>query len=307
MARSIQVAVSADMADAVLPLLSEIDGVLGVARQHNTSLNPTGDIITVQTTNNAARVVIQKLSELGVQNQGSILTSELKGIVSPAHQKNIEDESNETVWEEMAVLLRQDTNIDSNYLALMFFAGAIAAVGLWVDKIHIVVGAMVIAPAFEPLLRIPFGVISGPRRIASGGAISAVVGYCMILAGGAIGFLVLQAIDVGAIAGNDLSARSWINYWSSFSTPGVVASVLGAAAGAFVVSGLRSVLTTGVMITLSLVPSITIVGMAIANGNTALAADAFARWAVDAAVVMLMGAIVIGLKQKLTHRRRSLG
>lgn len=226
--------------------------------------------------------------------------------ISP-HQKNVEDESNETVWEEMAVLLRQDTNLDINYRALMFFAGAIAAVGLWVDKIHIVVGAMVIAPAFEPLLRIPFGFISGPRRMASRGAISSAAGYFLIFLGGAIALFILRATDIAPVAGDDPQARSWVAYWSSFTPPGVFASIVGAAAGTFVVSGLRSVLTTGVMITLSLVPSITFVGMTVANGNMTLAGDAFARWAVDVGLVILMSAVVLGLKQWMTHRRRSLG
>lgn len=307
MARSIQVAVSAEMADAVLSHLGGIEGVLSVARQRNASLTPSGDIITIETTNDTVRVILQRLSEIGAHKHGSIHTSELKSIVSPSNQKNVEKETNETVWEEMAVLLRQETNIDANYLALMFLAGAIAGIGLWMDKIHVVIGAMVIAPAFEPLLRIPFGFISGPYRMASDAVISTVVGYFMILVGGAIALLVLQATDMGALAGDELRARSWIQYWTSFTPPGVFASVLGAAAGAFVVSGLRSVLTTGVMITLSLVPSIAIVGMAIVSGNMTLAGDALARWAVDAALVIVMGAVVLGLKQKFAHRRRSLG
>lgn len=307
MARSVQIAVSPKMADSVLSQLDDIDGILGTARQHNASLSPPGDIVTIQTTNDAVRIVLDQLSELGVPAEGTIHTSELNSIICPTHQKLVDDESNETVWEEMAVMLRQETNIDSNYIALTFLAGAIAAVGLWADKIHVVIGAMVIAPAFEPLLRIPFGLISGPGRMASNGLRSSIAGYFTMLCGGAITLLVLRATDPGATGGSDLEARTWVQYWSSFTPPGVIASFLGAAAGAFVVSGLRSVLTTGVMITLSLVPSITLVGMAMANGNMSLAADAFARWGVDVALVLLMSAVVLGLKQKLLHRRRSLG
>lgn len=307
MARSVQIAVSAEVASAVLSQLDGIEGILGTARQPNASLSPPGDIVTIHTTNEAVRGVLDRLTEIGVPSRGTILTSELKSIVCPTHQKSVEDESNETTWEEMAVLLRQDTNIDTNYLALTFLAGAIAAVGLWTDKIHVVVGAMVIAPAFEPLLRIPFGLISGPARMTSNGLRSCAAGYFMMLIGGAIALFILRAIDTGMTAGNELEARFWVTYWSTFTAPGVFASFLGATAGAFVVSGLRSVLTTGVMITLSLVPSITLVGMAMANGDMPLAADAFTRWSVDVALVILMGAAVLGLKQKLVHRRRSLG
>lgn len=307
MARSVQIAVSAAMADAVLSHLDGIHGILGTARQTNASLSPPGDIVVIQTTNEAVRDVLARLAELGVPKQGTILTSELKSIVCPTHQKSIENESNETAWEEMAVMLRQETNIDGNYIALTFFAGAIAAIGLWADKIHVVIGAMVIAPAFEPLLRIPFGLISGLSRMASNGLRSSLAGYAMMLLGGAITLLILRVIDSGAAAGSGLESRSWAQYWSTFTPPGVLASIIGAAAGAFVVSGLRSVLTTGVMITLSLVPSITLVGMAIASGDMTLAAKAFVRWSVDVLLVLLMSAVVLGAKQKLVHRRRALG
>jgi uncharacterized membrane protein len=136
--------------------------------------------------------------------------------------------------------------------------------------------------------------------------LSSIVGYLLIATGAALALLVLRAIEEGAATGDELLTRSWINYWSTFTAPGIFVSFLGAAAGAFVVSGLRSVLTTGVMISLSLIPSITIVGMAIANGNMALAMGGFARWALDVGLVLLMSAIVLGLKQKRIHRRRSL-
>lgn len=307
MARSVQISVSAETATSILAQLDGIKGILGTARHHNASISPPGDIVTIHTTNEAVRDVLDRLSALGVPGQGSILTSELNSIICPTHQKHVENESNETVWEEMAVMLRQETNIDANYIALTFFAGAIAAIGLWADKIHVVIGAMVIAPAFEPLLRIPFGLIAGPRAMASNGLRSCIAGYFMMLLGGAIALLILRAIDPSAIGGTDLEARSWVQYWSTFSPPGVLASFLGAAAGAFVVSGLRSVLTTGVMITLSLVPSITLVGMALANANAGLAMDALIRWSVDVALVLIMSAVVLGFKQKLVHRRRALG
>jgi hypothetical protein len=305
MSRSIQIAVPADTADIVLAQLEGMDGILGLARQRNASIDPPGDIVTVQTTNDALREVVEALAKMDVHGKGTILTSELKSVVSPTHQHQIESESNETIWEEMALLLRQDTNVDSNFLALMFLAGAIAAVGLWVDKIHLVIGAMVIAPAFEPLLRIPFGLISGPRAMATKGLFSSIAGYLMLVIGAGLALLVLRYLDRDA--GAVLEARSWVNYWSSFSATSVFVSVLGAAAGGFVVSGLRSVLTTGVMVTLSLIPSMSIVGMAIANADLVLAGKGLARWLVDAGLVILMSALVLGLKQWLIHRRHSLG
>lgn len=187
----------------------------------------------------------------------------------------------------------------------MFLAGAAAACGLWSDKLHLVIGAMLIAPAFEPLIRIPCGIVTGLRRLGTRGIRASVVGYLMLLAGAALTALLLAAIEPEKVA--RFSSQYWVGYWSSFSSTGVLVSLVGACAGALVVSGLRSVLTTGVMVTLALIPSMSLVGMGIVLGEAALAGDAFVRWVVDAVLVIVAGLAVLGLKQKFVHRLRALG
>lgn len=304
MPRSIQLCLPPQQADLVLERLRHVEGIVGVVRHRDASCSPPGDVLLVQTTNDASRPVFELVRELGVLGAGSVSSSEPHSLLSPGHQEAIDRESNETTWEEMAVLLRQDTNAGLNYLALTFLAGAIAAAGLWADMLHVVVGAMVIAPAFEPLIRLPFGLIAGPRVLALRGASACLWGYLMIGLGGAASCVAMLALDT---AGADLASRQWVRYWSSFSAPGVWASALGAVAGAFVILALRSVLTTGVMIALALVPSFALAGMALVVGDLPLALRALARWAVDAALVMTLGGAVFWLKQKRLHRRRALG
>lgn len=53
-----------------------------------------------------------------------MLTSEPRSLVSPQKQSQIDQEGNETSWPEMIALLRRETNVTSNYLMAMFFAGA---------------------------------------------------------------------------------------------------------------------------------------------------------------------------------------
>ena len=213
-------------------------------------------------------------------------------------------ETNETIWDEMAFLLRRDTNLSVNFLSLMLLSGSVAAVGLWDNTLHIVIGAMVLAPGFEPLLRIPFGWIGGPAVLASRGLVSTLTGYVALAIGAALSFSVLRALDPAAPA--DLMARSWIQYWSSMTWPGVFLALVAGAAGAVVVTAQRSVLSAGVMIALALIPSMAIAGMAVAAGNLSLAGQGLLRWAVEAAAVAGAGALVLGLKQAFVHRRRAL-
>jgi hypothetical protein len=304
MPRIIQVSVSPDIADALLKRLDGVSGLIGLSRTRGAALQPPGDVLSIQVTNDATRAVFALLEDLRVHESGSIATSDPRCMVAPGHRKVLDRESNETVWDEMAFLLRQDTNLAFNYLGLMFLAGAIAAAGLWADMLHIVIGAMVVAPGFEPLVRLPFGVIAARSELATRGALSTAAGYAMIALGGAVTLVVLRLVDPSADP--DISSRQWVQYWSSFTAPGIVNSVLAAAAGAIVISGLRSVLTTGVMIALALIPSMTIVGMALVSGDLALMRAGFARWLADAGFVILLSAVIFGYKQATLHRRRAV-
>jgi uncharacterized membrane protein len=68
----------------------------------------------------------------------------------------------------------------------MTVAGAVAAAGMWSDALHLVIGAMVIAPAFEPLIRVPFGLIAGPGALAKRALPAIIWGYLALAAGGLI-------------------------------------------------------------------------------------------------------------------------
>lgn len=304
MPRTIEISVPAETADEVLDRVRDIPGVVGLARNSGASISPPGDVLTVHVANDAMRPVLRVLSDLEVHHAGSIRTTEPKALLTPEQRDAVEEESNETVWEEMAFMLREDTNVGPNYLAQMALAGAIAAVGLWSDTLHIVVGSMVVAPGFEPLVRVPFGLIAGPRRLSSRGASAAAVGYVAMGLAAALAVLVLQVVDPSQ--GTDLEARSWVRFWSTVTPTGALASAFAAAAGAVVVSGQRSVLTTGVMIALALIPSMAVAGMALGVGDLALAGRGLVRWGVDVALVVVISALVFGLKQGLLHRRRAL-
>lgn len=301
MPRTIELAISPELADALVPRLQNLDGVLGLARYAGASLTPPGDILTMQTCNDAEISVFKVLEEFRVHEQGTILTRQPLALLPSENSQKVEDEGNEAVWEEMAFHLRGDTNVDFNYCSLMAISGAVAAVGLWADMLHIVIGAMVIAPAFEPLVRLPFGMIVGPQRMLLRGTWSIAAGYLLMALGSLVAVLILRLIDPQASL--DLESRYWVGYWSSFTPPGVLASVFAAIGGGIVISGLRSVMTTGVMIALALVPSISIVGMGLGAGDFSVIDGGLARWAVDAGLVMLISAMVIAAKRKWHHHR----
>lgn len=305
MPRVIQVVTPVGRTDALLDRLRGADGVVGLALQRGSSLDPPGDVVTVQATTDGTRTVLRLLADLRGTDGWSVLTSEPRSLLAPPYQNHLDQESSEATWEEVAFMLRQETNLNANYLALMAISGAIAAVGLWTDTLHVVVAAMVVAPGFEPLLRIRSGLVAGPRVLASRGLRSTLAGYLALAAGALLALLALRAIDPAA--STDLATRQWVVYWSRVTGSGVLLAAVAGLAGAFTVAAQRAVLTAEVMIALALIPGMAIAAMAVGTGDLRLAAEGLGRWAVDAAAVVVAGTGVLGAKQALVHRRRELG
>ncbi|WP_106476273.1 DUF389 domain-containing protein [Phytohalomonas tamaricis] len=303
MPRSIEVSTTSERIDAILRRIEEdgVEGVVSLARHRGASLTPPGDVLSIQLTNEATRPIITILADFDVAAEGSVHTSESSSLMSAGQQQQISKESNETVWDEMAFLLRRDTNLSFNYLAAMTLAGAVAAGGLWTDLLHVIVGAMIIAPAFEPLVRIPFGMITRAKELIPSGFASVAAGYLCLAAGAALTTSILELWNGGAPPG--LAQQQWMTYWSSVSFPGVLLSIFGGIAGAVIICAQRGVMTVGVMITLALIPSMAVVGIGIVVGDFSLAWNGFIRWLVDVALVVAMSIVVFGGKKLILHRR----
>ncbi|WP_372619999.1 DUF389 domain-containing protein [Falsiroseomonas sp.] len=271
--------------------------------QRGASLKPQGDVLTVRVSNDGMEDLCCLLDRHGIgQENGSVMTTEPRSIISSSGQEALDRETNEMAWQEMAYQLRQESNVGGNYVMTMLLAGAVAAAGLWTDTLHIVIGAMVIAPGFEPIIRIPFGLMGRSGDGARQGLVGTALGYAALAIGAALALVVLQAIDPSPVS---LGERHWVQYWSSVQPSSVLIALVAGAAGAVTIASGRSVLTAGVMIALALIPAMSIAGMAVAAGDLALAGKGFVRWATDAACVAFSGGGLFMAKRMLQHPRTS--
>ena len=93
MPRVIEVTLSSEKTHAVIEQLRGLAGVVGLALQRDASLDPEGDILTIQATNEGTRNVLGLLADSNVTDGDSILTSEPRSLIAPRHQNGIERES----------------------------------------------------------------------------------------------------------------------------------------------------------------------------------------------------------------------
>ena len=305
MSRTIQLSLPSGRTEAFVSELLDLDGIVALGLQRGASLKPPGDIVTIQATNEGLMNVCRILDRLEMGDAVSAVTSEPDSMIAAPHMHAVHSQTNEAIWEEMGALLRRETNPTTNYLSAMLLSGAVAAVGLWTDAVHLVVGAMVIAPGFQPLVRLPFSLIEGRPAGLRQGVASTTAGYAALVLGAGLCLVALQWVEGQPYP--RLDERQWIQYWSTVSSTGVVVALAASAAGAAIIAAQRSVLTAGVMIALALVPGMAIAGMAMFSGEWLLAGKGALRWAVDAGCVLLGAGLVLSLKQMISHRRRSLG
>lgn len=278
-----------------------MDGVAAVLVFAGGSHLPPGDLVMVRGTNQAAENAVRIASELGLAHEGAVAITEPLGLISGRRRGFVDNDTSDSTWEEMDTLLRRDSNPSHNFLGLMALAGAVAGVGLTVDTLHIVVGAMLIAPGFEPLVRIGVGLTSGLAGTARRGATASVIAYLVLAMGAALGMSVAAWLDP-SVSIDSIAEQGWVQYWTTFNWTGVAIAVLAGLAGAIVVNSHQTVFATGVMVALALIPAMAIFGMGIAGGDMELAMRGLARWGVDVVCVILTSVAVFGIKRAIVGR-----
>lgn len=169
------------------------------------------------------------------------------------------------------------------FFTLMGLASAIAAMGVITDSTAVVIGAMLIAPLMTPLMAVAVSVVMGwPRRLARAGAV----------AGGGI----VLSISTGALLGAavpaviDVSTNSQILARTSPTTLDLIIAVAAGAAGAYGLSRADvSDALPGVAIAISLVPPLTVVGIAWSQGAWRAGNGALLLFVTNALAIIVVG------------------
>ncbi|MEM7276138.1 MAG: DUF389 domain-containing protein, partial [Actinomycetota bacterium] len=171
------------------------------------------------------------------------------------------------------------------FFTLMGFASVIASMGVVTDSTAVVIGAMLIAPLMSPLMGIAISLVMGwPRRLARS-AIIATAGIAFAISiGVVIGLIVPTVIDTAT--NTQILGRS---------TPTMLDLITALAAGAAGAYGLSrpdvSDSLPGVAIAISLVPPLTVVGIAYSQADWRAGNGALLLFLTNMLAIMVMGGL----------------
>ena len=306
MPRKVEIALPSAQTGEVLEEIRGIKEIIALRLQQDVSLQPSGDVIQLEVTDRSLHSLMQLLDRRKMLQDPkvSVTTSQPLSIISQPSSLEITNDTSEATWEEMQSMISRESNMTTNGMLTMIVAGIIAAVGISTNALHLVVGAMVVAPGFEPIVRIPLGLIT--NNIAwKRGVTDTLKGYAALMAAAALTTLALQALGQDTLDGKAsyLAEGALLSYWTKITVSSVIVSAAAGFAGALVIAAHKSVLTAGVMIALALIPTASLTGMALAVGEFHIAQQAALRWLLDVALVAASSVFVFLWKKSSVHRR----
>lgn len=310
MHRTIEIALSPQGTDALVPELSANEHVVGLSVQRGASIKPPGDIVVVQTLNRGADAVMLAAAEAGRHGPVSVATAELASLSDAEHQSAIDGDVDEAIWEELEAGLRHQGRITPNYLALMGLGGALAGAGLLATgepalQVTAAIAAAVIAPGFEPIAKVSLGVVLNRREVLWRGAQSTLAGYAVLIGAAALTYALLAALGA-APSGRALADSSAVKHIAAPSWPDLLVSFCGALSGVIIQSAYRRSVIAGALIAMRIIDAAALVGLGVALARVDLALQGLQRFGIDLLLISGAGLLVFALKQAFLHRRSPL-
>jgi hypothetical protein len=264
-------------------------------------------VITVNSLNGGAGEVLEAVKGAQAHGQVSVATGDLSSLIDDEHAEAIIRDTDEGLWEESEAAIRHQGRTTQNYLVLMAAGGAVAATGFLSTpptQTIAFVSASVIAPGFEPLAKLPLGLVLRRWRTVRRGLMSAAVGYLVLGIAAALAYLLLDATG-SATETNFLKNKEVDKLANPIALDILISSAAAVAGVTMVVAGRFSVLA-GPLMALSLIPAAAMAGVAAATADGGLLAQGLERLLIDIALIVGWGVVVVGLKQLLVHRRQPL-
>ena len=257
------------LTDAVMRLLRDDSAVSGLALVRGASVVPIGDLVFADVAREAANEVIDGLSDLGVQREGTIHIEPVHSWISrrafDAERKAPGSSADAVVWSEVVQRAYDGSELNWIYLSFMTLATMLASIAIVVDSEILVIGAMVLGPEFIAiaalglaLVRRRFGLLRlAARTLLLGFAVAIVVTTGATLLGRWLGWITRADVvgsrpDTGFIYSPDK--------WS------FIIALIAAAAGVLSLTSAKVGGLSGVFISVTTVPAAGNVALGIAFG-----------------------------------------
>ncbi len=193
--------------------------------------------------------------------------------------------------EELYAVVAGGAVIDANFVLFVVLSTMVAGIGLVVDNVAVVIGAMVIAPLLGPNLAFAFGAALGDIVLMGRALRTSLLGLSIAVVSCAA-FAALTGIGLDS---TELLARTRAGYGDI-----VLALASGAAAALSLTTGLPTALV-GVMVAVAILPPAATAGLMAGGGRLTDATAALTLLAINLICVNLAAQVVFAVKGIKPH------
>ncbi|KDQ68978.1 DUF389 domain-containing protein [Streptomyces halstedii] len=301
--------VPADRTDEVVELLERTVGATHLAVLAGAARSPAGDLVLCDVAREAGDELIDALRGLGIDRSGSI-TAESMELTLSAHADEAErrapgDSADAVLWEELTEVTHEESTFSATYVAFLGVAMMLAACGVMLDNVILIVGAMAVGPEFGPLAGISTALVQRAPRLVATSLWALIGGFAaaMVLTAGFVRLMDALGLFTARMVTAERPNTTFI--WHPDQVSFVVALLAGIA-GTLSLTSAKSGALIGVAISVTTVPAAANAAVAFSYQDLPQAWGASAQLLANLGGIVLAGTLTLLVQKALwaVQRRR---
>lgn len=296
--------VPSELTDEVTGLLRTDETVVNLAVLPHAYVKPDGCLVLADVTRESAQGVIRGLRDLGLHHSGAIALSEndvvLSDAATAAEKAAPGSPIDAVVWDLIEDRTRDDIRLSWAFLAFLTLATMIASVGRLLDQPILIVGAMVVGPEFAPVAAICFA-LARPRWSLLPQALSTLLGGLVVAT--AFASLVWAVVHAfGGFTDRQLASGPATEFIVHPDVWSFVIALLAGVAGTLSLTTSKSASLVGVFISVTTVPAVGTLSLAVATTNWPDARGSLLQLCVNVAGMITAGTATLYVQRLLWRR-----
>ena len=293
--------------DHALELLRATPSVCNLIYLERAAEKPMGDVILCDVAREEASVVVSDLKELEIDKHGSIamedIDSQISSVAATAEKAARGLPSDAVVWEEVEARTSENVELSASFIAFMALATLIAACGIILDQVVLIIGAMVVGPEFGPLAALCVAAVQRRKDLARRSLIALAVGFPVAITASCLLTLGLDAVGLipGDFTHQDHPFTEFISTPDFYS---FLVAFFAGTAGVLSLTAAKSGALIGVLISVTTIPAAANIGVSAALGDTEEWVGAMGQLSLNLAAILLAGVGTLYIQRRLYIRRR---
>jgi uncharacterized hydrophobic protein (TIGR00271 family) len=207
------------------------------------------------------------------------------------------------VWTDVLGQARARARLPGRYFVLMAAAGVVASFAIINHSAVLIVGAMAISPDLLPLTAACTGLALLRRRLALRGFAALVVGLATT---GAVALTLSALLDLLGLMPDDFALGSIPAAQTHVNTSTILIALTAGVAG-MLATETRGSAAVGVAISVTTIPAVAYLGVALAVGEAEKSLSALGVLGVNVGMMLVGGSTTLALQRVLARRRVRLG